>query len=146
MNQQIAITASTVTTAFGAGLSANREALTQSRTGLQHNAFTGIEFDTYVGVVKGVDDVALPVELADFDCRNNRLAELGLQQDGFVAAIEELKARYGAEQIGLFIGTSTSGIQQTEMAYASRDSDTGQLPEWFNYAATHDVFSSVEYL
>jgi 3-oxoacyl-[acyl-carrier-protein] synthase-1 len=146
MNQKIAITAFTATTALGAGLSMNREALKQSRSGLQKNAFAGIEFDTYVGQVEGVDDVILPEALTDFDCRNNRLAELGLQQDGFVEAIEELKARYGAERIGLFIGTSTSGIQQTEMAYVGRDPDTGELPDWFNYATTHDVFSSVAYL
>jgi 3-oxoacyl-[acyl-carrier-protein] synthase-1 len=146
MNQKIAITASTVTTALGAGLSANREALKQSRTGLQKNGFAGVEFDTYIGQVDGVDDVILPEELADFDCRNNRLAELGLQQDGIFEAIEELKARYGAKRIGLFIGTSTSGIQQTEMAYAARVSETGELPAWFNYETTHDVFSPVAYL
>ena len=146
MNRKIAITASTVTTALGAGLSTNREALKQSRTGLQQNAFEGIEFDTYVGMVNGVDDVILPGELADFDCRNNRLAELGLQQDGILEAVEELKSRYGAERIGLFIGTSTSGIQQTEMAYAKLDPVTGELPGWFKYATTHDVFSSVDYL
>jgi len=146
MNKKIAITAYTVTTALGAGLSANRTALKQSRSGLQKNAFAGLDFDTYVGQVEGVDDVLLPEELIDFDCRNNRLAELGLQQDGFVEAVEELKARYGAERIGLFIGTPTSGIQQTEMAYVGRDTDISELPDWFNYATTHDVFSSVDYL
>ena len=146
MNENISLTAYTVTTALGAGLSANRDALKQSRTGLQKNAFAGIEFDTYVGQVDGVDDVILPEALTDFDCRNNRLAELGLQQDGIVEAIEELKARYGAERIGLFIGTSTSGIQQTEMAYASRGPDSGELPDWFKYDTTHDVFSPVAYL
>lgn len=143
---KIAITAFTVTTALGAGLSANREALKQSRSGLQKNAFAGIDFETYVGQVEGVDDVVLTSGLSDFDCRNNRLAELGLQQDGLIEAIEELKMRYGAERIGLFIGTSTSGIQQTEMAYASRSSDSGELPDWFNYTTSHDVFSSVDYL
>ena len=146
MNKQIAITAYTVTTALGAGLSANRDALERSGTGLQKNAFSGIEFDTYVGVVSGVDNVILPEELAGFDCRNNRLAELGLQQDDLLDAIEELKARYGAERVGLFIGTSTSGIQQTDMAYSSLDPDTGELPDWFKYDTTHDVFSSVNYL
>jgi len=34
-----------------------------------------------------VDAVQLPVHLADFDCRNNRLALLGLMQDGFAEAV-----------------------------------------------------------
>jgi len=124
MNKNISLTASTVTTALGVGRSANYEALKQSRTGLQKNGFAGIEFDTYIGQVDGVDDVILPKELTDFDCRNNRLAELSLQQDGIFEAIEELKAHYGAGRVGLFIGTSTSGIQQTEMAYAARAPET----------------------
>lgn len=146
MNQKISFTAYTVTTALGAGISVNCDALQKSQTGLQKNGFAGIEFDTYIGQVEGVNDVSLPEELAEYDCRNNRLAEQGLQSDGFVEAIEEVKARYGAERIGLFIGTSTSGIQQTEMAYASCDPDTGELPAWFNYQTTHDIFSPVAYL
>lgn len=146
MMQKISLTACTVTTALGVGLSANRAALKQSRTGLQKNALAGIEFDTYVGQVEGVNDVHLPEELTDFDCRNNRLAELGLQQDGIFESIEELKLRYGAERVGLFIGTSTSGIQQTEMAYASRDPDSGELPRWYKFQTTHDIFSPVAYL
>jgi 3-oxoacyl-[acyl-carrier-protein] synthase-1 len=43
MNKNLSLTAYTVTTALGAGLSANREALKQSRSGLQKNAFAGIE-------------------------------------------------------------------------------------------------------
>jgi hypothetical protein len=39
--------------------------------------------DTCIGEVEGVDDVRLPPALAAWDCRNNRLAELGLAQDGF---------------------------------------------------------------
>lgn len=146
MNKNISLTASTVTTALGVGRSANYEALKQSRTGLQKNGFAGIEFDTYIGQVDGVDDVILPKELTDFDCRNNRLAELSLQQDGIFEAIEELKVRYGAGRVGLFIGTSTSGIQQTEMAYAARAPEMGELPAWFNYETTHDVFSPAAYL
>jgi len=146
MNKNISLTAFTVTTALGAGLSPNREALKQSRTGLKKNGFAGIEFDTYIGQVDGVDDVILPEEQADFNCRNNRLAELSLRQDGIFDAIDELKVRYGANRIGLFIGTSTSGIQQTEMAYAMRASETDELPAWFKYETTHDVFSPATFL
>jgi 3-oxoacyl-[acyl-carrier-protein] synthase-1 len=66
--------------------------------------------DTYIGEVDGVDAVALPPQLARFDCRNNRLAYLGLQQDGFTERIAELAARHGAHRVALILGTSTSGL------------------------------------
>jgi len=146
MNQKISLTACTVTTAAGKGVTANADALKKSRTGLQKNGFAGIDFDTYIGQVDGVDDVLLPDHLSDFDCRNNRLAELGLLQDNMLEKIAEMKARFGAERIGLFVGTSTSGIQQTEMAYAQRNTVNGELPDWFNFQTTHDIYSPVAYL
>ncbi len=146
MSRKLSLTAYTVTTALGAGLNANRDALKQARSGLKQNTFAGVEFDTFIGEVQGVDDVLLPDGLDDFACRNNRLAELGLKQDDFLEKITRLKQRYGATRIGIFLGTSTSGIQQTELAYACRDKKSGALPDWFKYETTHDVFSSVAYL
>jgi len=46
-------------------------------------------------MVAGVDDQALPAELARFDCRNNRLAEWRLREDGFEEAVREVAARLG---------------------------------------------------
>ena len=54
---------------------------------------------------------------AEFDCRNNRLAELALRQDGFWTRCAAAAARWGPRRIGVFIGTSTAGILQTELAY-----------------------------
>jgi len=45
----------------------------------------------------------------------------------------------------MFLGTSTSGILQTELAYRSRDSD-GALPASFDYAGTHNNFSLTAFL
>ena len=42
-------------------------------------------------------------------------------------------ARYGARRVGLFLGTSTSGILEAELAYRHRDARTGLLPESFKY-------------
>ena len=82
---------------------------------------------------------------AAFDCRNNRLARLGLEQDGFATAAREARARYGADRIGVFIGTSTSGIGATEHAYRQRDPVTGSLPTTFDYQHTHNVFSVADF-
>jgi 3-oxoacyl-[acyl-carrier-protein] synthase-1 len=42
----------------------------------------------------------------------------------------------------VFLGTSTSGILQTELAYRRRDPHTGALPADFHYAATQNSFSA----
>ncbi len=49
--------------------------------------------------------------------------------------------RYGAARVGVFLGTSTSGILETELAFAARDPDSGALPAQFRYAGAHNSFS-----
>lgn len=92
-----------------------------------------------------MDAVRLPQELATFDCRNNRLAMLGLLQDGFSEAVAAASKKYGAQRVGVFIGTSTSGILQTELAYRRRDPVSGALPADFHYANTHNTFSVADF-
>ena len=90
----VAITAYTATCAVGRGRDALLHALRERRGGLRHyKSRTGFEssnvepkIDTWIGEVDGVDSIALPSPLARFDCRNNRLAWLGLQGDGFLSA------------------------------------------------------------
>jgi 3-oxoacyl-[acyl-carrier-protein] synthase-1 len=41
----------------------------------------------------------------------------------------------------VLLGTSTSGILQTEQAYRRRDPATGALPDDFNYRSTHNTYS-----
>jgi 3-oxoacyl-[acyl-carrier-protein] synthase-1 len=82
----------------------------------------------------------LPDGTQEFDCRNNRLAWLGLQQDGFLAAAAAARARWGAGRVGVFLGTSTSGLLQTEHAYRHRRPD-GALPADFLYAPTQNTYS-----
>ncbi len=136
----VAISASTLTTALGAGRAANLAALQAQRTGLAPVTFMDLPLPTWVGEVAGVDAVALPQPLADFDCRNNRLAWLGLQQDGFLHAVAAARARWGAGRVGVFLGTSTSGLLQTELAYRRRGPD-GALPADFLYGPTQNTYS-----
>ena len=104
-----------------------------------------MDLATFIGEVAGVDAVQLPAHLADFACRNNRLALLGLTQDGFAEAVRAAIATYGAQRVGVFLGTSTSGILQTELAYRRRDPVTGALPADFNYRTTHNTFSVADF-
>ena len=135
----------TATSSIGRGLDQTLAALRQRRAGLVPCAFDTVELATFIGEVAGVDAVQLPAHLADFDCRNNRLALLGLTQDGFAEAVRAAIAKYGAQRVGLFLGTSTSGILQTELAYRRRDPVTGALPADFIYRTTHNTFSVADF-
>jgi 3-oxoacyl-[acyl-carrier-protein] synthase-1 len=135
----------TATSSIGRGLDQTLAALRQRRAGLVPCAFDTVDLATFIGEVAGVDAVQLPAHLADFDCRNNRLALLGLTQDGFAEAVRAAIARYGAQRIGVFLGTSTSGILQTELAYRRRDPVTGALPADFIYRTTHNTFSVADF-
>jgi 3-oxoacyl-[acyl-carrier-protein] synthase I len=137
----LALTGFTATSCLGTGLDATLAALRAGRTGLAPCAFESVVLDTYIGEVPGVDRSPLPVEFTDYECRNNRLAHLGLAQDGFAAAVRRCAARVGAERVGVFLGTSTSGILETELAYRGRDAAGGALPTDFRYRGAHNTFS-----
>jgi len=139
------ISAYTLTTCLGAGKSANLEALLAGRSGLTPCDFEDIAIDTWVGEVDGVDDVRLPHRLAGFDCRNNRLAHLGLVQDEFRDAVSAARSRYGTHRVAVILGTSTSGILSAEHAWRRRDSN-GDLPPDFDYARTQDNFSLADFV
>jgi 3-oxoacyl-[acyl-carrier-protein] synthase I len=96
-------------------------------------------------LVAGADEVVLRDDLSEFDCRNNRLAELALRADGFAEQVKDAAARYGPHRVGVFLGTSTSGILQTELAYRQRD-DSGALPASLHYGATHNTYSVSRYV
>ena len=95
---------------------------------------------TWIGEVAGVDEVALPSTLDAFDCRNNRLAWLGLQQDGFADAARRARERWGAQRVAVFLGTSTSGICRPSSRIAAARAD-GSLPADFRYAQTQNTYS-----
>ncbi len=136
----------TATTCLGRGLEPLCDALLAGRSGLKPCDFETVELDTWIGEVEGVDDVVLPPALGAFDCRNNRLALLGLEQDGFAAAVRDAVERFGRERVGIFLGTSTAGILQTELAYRRRDPVTGALPADFRYAETHNPYSVADFV
>jgi 3-oxoacyl-[acyl-carrier-protein] synthase-1 len=136
----------TATSCIGRGLEQTLDSLIGRRSGLKACDFETVRLETHIGEVSGVDNQRVPADLRRFDCRNNRLAELALAQDGFVDAVEETAGLCGRKRIGVFVGTSTSGILETELAYRKLDPLTGALPANFDYAATHNSFSVADYL
>lgn len=135
----------TAASCIGRGLSPTLEALRQRKSGLKHCDFDTVDLDTYIGEVAGVDDIVIRPDLAAYDCRNNRLLQMALEQDGFADAVKAAAARYGRQRVGVFLGTSTAGILQTELAYRQRDAATGALPASFVYGTTHNTFSASDF-
>ncbi|PZQ56364.1 MAG: beta-ketoacyl-[acyl-carrier-protein] synthase II [Variovorax paradoxus] len=137
------ISAFTATTALGTGKAALLEGLEQSRSGLRANDFgepAEQRLATFIGRVDGVEEVALPPELASWDCRNNRLAWKGLNADGFIEAARAARERYGAHRVAVIVGTSTSSIGDTELAYTQMDAE-GRFPERMRHSELHTTHS-----
>src|ERR1700687_1670943 len=97
----------TATSCIGLGLAQTFESLLAQRSRLNSCGFETVDIDPHVGEVPGVDAVGLPSDLSRFDCRNNRLAELALRQDGFLEAVQRAASRWNRKRIGVFMGTST---------------------------------------
>lgn len=154
--QPLSISAYTTVNAAGVGKTATAQALHAARSGLAANDLDWAPLPCWIGRVPGVgsveagrdvaQDVTVPAALADYDCRNNRLALLALEQDGFMPAVQAATARYGAARVGVFLGTSTSGILCTELAYQRRDAGTGELPADYRYQTTHNLDASTEFV
>lgn len=117
----LAVRAHTATTALGRGRAAQAQALADRRSGLRRNDFGHDPLETWIGRVDGLEDAPLPARLEQWECRNNRLAWLALQQDGMMDAVAAAVERHGAERVALVLGTSTSSIGATEEAYARLD-------------------------
>jgi 3-oxoacyl-[acyl-carrier-protein] synthase-1 len=140
----LAVTAYTATSALGRGKGAMLDALRHGKGGLKANDFDRAELRAWIGRVAGLEEAPLTGPLAEFDCRNNRLAQLGLAQDGFVEAVTQARGRYGAQRIAVLLGTSTSGILQTELAYRRRGGE-GDLAD-VRYRHAQNLYSMTDFV
>lgn len=137
------MTARSLVAASGCGEADNRQALLAERTGLVPYEDGGLCLHT--GVVPGADDVALPPGYGASECRNNRLAELALQTDGFAQRVADAVERYGEHRVGVFVATSTAGMRETEAIY--RELPPGErLPADFPLDTTHRPSATTRYL
>ena len=135
----------TLVTCLGAGRNRTIEALQRGASGLSSCSLAEVQFSTHVGEIAGLDK-PLQGDSAAFDCRNNRLAARALSEDSFAASVSAACERYGTARVGVFLGTSTSGLLQSEGAYRRRDPATGRLPPDFDYARTHNTYSLARFV
>ena len=81
----------TATSCIGTGLPATLDSLTRQASGLAQCDFDTVDLDTWIGRVDGVDAIAMPAGMEDWDCRNNRLLQLALEQ---VLGAKEVAVEY----------------------------------------------------
>jgi len=142
----LVLTGFTAVNSLGYGLDAIYNALHTGASGLASCHFESVGLNTFAGEVSGLEDSPVSGPLGDFDCRNNRLAQAALRQDGFERLVADARARYGAARIAVVIGTSTSGILETEHAYRRRDPASGRLPADYRFDTTHNLYSATEFV
>lgn len=139
--QPVLISRFSIVNCLGAGAEAMLDALRGRRSGLEPCDFETAVLDTWIGRVGGLEDRPVRAGLEAYDCRTNRIAQAALEQEGFAAAVAAARERYGAARVGVFLGTSTSGILHAELAYRRRDAHTGALPAGFSYSTTLNTYS-----
>ncbi|MDI1277508.1 beta-ketoacyl-ACP synthase [Methylobacter sp.] len=65
-----------------------------------------------------------------YNCRNNRLLLAAVSQ--IEQTVSDMMTRFGADRIGIVLGTSTSGVRNTELAL-DYWAENGVLPDQFHY-------------
>jgi len=133
----IPVTAFTTINSCGLGNNALYQAMLNSQSGLGELTILDIPFTTPVGEIKN-ELPAIRPELVAYDSRNAKvaLAALNFSEDGLRTAIEVAKSNYGSDRIGVVIGTSTSGLSETEIAYQVLLKQ-GKMPDDFHFLTRH---------
>ena len=72
----------------------------------------------------------IPTKLAQYDCRNNQLIISAFAE--IADDVIQLKTKYGATRIGIILGTSTSGILASELAFKTHQQQNS-FPQNYRY-------------
>jgi 3-oxoacyl-[acyl-carrier-protein] synthase I len=134
----VAITAVAAVSGMGRTTAEVLSALDRGQRGLSEPELT-LPFPTLVGAVPG-DLPPLPAEHDRYDTRLARIGMMALRQ--IEPEVRAAIARWGRSRVAILIGTSTGGLDATELAYehwaASGGTEGGTLPASFDLSAQHD--------
>jgi 3-oxoacyl-[acyl-carrier-protein] synthase-1 len=106
-----------------------KRVLSGDRTGLALTELLVTGNPVYVGEVRAKLPMVDKIHSV-YDCRNNQLLLAALDQ--ITGTVNDVIRRFGADRVGVVIGTSTSGLSSTELAWAAV-AKTGKKPEQFHY-------------
>lgn len=118
--------------AINCAIGDNKKTIKQSLIDSSHSKLcivTGRLNDGKQTVVGEIKTVLSDVE-ATFNSRNNRIAYYVLQQ--MQTSIEKAIKQYGSDRIAVIVGTSTSGISETDQAILYKNKH-GEFPRSYDY-------------
>ena len=140
-------TSLSIASSLGRGVLPTLAALRSASGGLRHNDFAVGALDTWIGRVEGIETPEPAARLEGFaDYRVQRMAHAGLAQDGFGAAVARAREKHGAKRVGVFLGTSSSGMLEAELAYRSRKSEDEALPAGLKYRDSINMYAPAAYV
>lgn len=141
MTDSVGVTAYTAVNAIGSGIEEIVANLRAGRSGLMSCSLE-LPFETQCGQVTTAL-ARLPGGLEKFETRTTRLAWSALLQiePQVRAAVE----RWGAERVGVVLGSSTAGMLETERAYAYHQQH-GRLPDGYSLQHQHSFGGLTEAL
>ncbi len=135
--ESVRISAYSTLNACGLGNQPLLNALKKNERALAPLELFEVDFKTYVGEIKTPLET-LSSEYQDYQSRNAQVALTALNccDDGLRLAVEAAKKCYGNDRIAVIIGTSTSGLYETESAYDYLLKNN-EMPEDFNFISRH---------
>ncbi|MGE0790252.1 MAG: beta-ketoacyl-ACP synthase [Sandaracinaceae bacterium] len=135
------ITAWSVVNALGRSTREVFASLDASKSGLGPSPIP-LPIETVVGAIPG-ELTPVRGEHAAYD---TRLAQLGLLAfDEILPAVAAARERWGASRVGVLLGTSTGGLEETEQAFAAWLAE-GSLPTRYDYEHQHNFAAFGELL
>lgn len=139
-------TSFTLTSSLGRGVMPAFDALRQERGGLRRNDFLDSTLDTWIGRVEGLEDAAGAQADGFPGYRMHGIARAGLDEDGFSDAVARARDAHGPDRIGVFLGTSSSGMLQGELGYRNLLPGSGALPAGLSYRDSFNMYSPAAFV
>ena len=146
MVDPVVISAASCVTATGIGMANIYASLVDGKTGLAKNDFTNDPLDCFIGRVANVEDVILSPAQSHFLCRNNQLAKLSLQADGFDDQVADAVSKFGASRVAVVVGTTTAGITVAENAFSYMNENGLSQLEGYDFSGTQSHASLAEFV